>query len=161
MVISDRVAVLRNGRVVQIGAPQELFERPRTRFVAEFIGKTNLIDAVADGPNTVTRGGLRLRVAADGLAPRAPTVVSIRPHQIGLGPCPAPGASGATADANVLAGTLVRASYLGDTVDYQVRLDDTDVVLRIIGPAPARARAGDAVGVTVAPEACVLLPAAD
>src|SRR5436190_3547237 len=49
MVISNRVAVLNRGRVVQIGAAEELYEQPRTRFVAEFIGKTNLIDVVADG----------------------------------------------------------------------------------------------------------------
>jgi iron(III) transport system ATP-binding protein len=159
MVISDRVAVLRDGRLVQVGPPQELFEHPRTRFVAEFIGKTNLIDAVAEGPGTVTRGGLRLRVATDGPAPRAPAVVSIRPHQIALGP--PTGAAAAPAGANVLAGTVVRASYLGETVDYQVRLEGSDVVLRVTGPTPARARPGDAVAVTVPPEACVLLPAAD
>ena len=72
MVISDRVAVIQHGRVAQIGAPHELFERPRTRFVAEFIGKTNLIDAVADAAATVARGRLRLRVAAAGLTPGAP-----------------------------------------------------------------------------------------
>ena len=69
MVISDRVAVLEAGRVVQIGAAEELFERPRTRFVAEFIGKTNLIDGVAASPNTVARGGLRLSVASTDLTP--------------------------------------------------------------------------------------------
>jgi iron(III) transport system ATP-binding protein len=155
MVISDRVAVLREGRVVQAGAPRELFEQPRTRFVAEFIGKTNLIDAVADGPASVARGGLRLRVAADGLTERAPAVVSIRPHQIVLDPAGA----GAPAGPNVLAGSVIRASYLGDTVDYQVRLEGSDVVLRVTGPAPARVRAGELVAVTVPPEACVLLPA--
>jgi iron(III) transport system ATP-binding protein len=155
MVISDRVAVLREGRVVQAGAPRELFEQPRTRFVAEFIGKTNLIDAVADGPASVARGGLRLQVAADGLTPRAPAVVSIRPHQIALGPAGAVGPAGP----NVLAGSVIRASYLGDTVDYQVRLEGSDVVLRVTGPAPARVRAGESVAVTVPPEACVLLPA--
>ena len=161
MVISDRAAVIRNGRVEQIGAPHELFERPRTRFVAEFIGKTNLIDAVADGAGSVARGRLHLRVAADSLTPGAPVVVSIRPHLIALGPPPGPATAGATTGTNVLAGTVVRASYLGDTVDYQVRLNDTDVVLRVTGPAPAHARAGDAVGVTVRPEACVLLPGAE
>src|SRR5712664_1588096 len=156
MVISDRVAVLQEGRVAQIGAPAELFERPRTRFVAEFVGKTNLIDAVADGAGSVTRGALRLRVAADSLAPRAPVVVSIRPHQIALGP---PAREGG--DANVLAGTVVRASYLGNAVDYQVAIDGSDVVLRVIGGAPARSRPGDAVALTVPASACVLLPAAD
>ncbi len=93
MVISDRVAVLRDGRVVQVGPPEELFEHPRTRFVAEFVGKTNLIDAVAAGGGSVARGSVRLRVAADGLTPRAPVVVSIRPHQIALGPPAAPRAT--------------------------------------------------------------------
>jgi iron(III) transport system ATP-binding protein len=159
MVISDRAAVIRNGRVEQIGAPHELFERPRTRFVAEFIGKTNLIDAVADGAGSVARGRLRLRVAADGLIPGTPAVVSIRPHLIALGPradarTPATGG-------NALTGTVLRASYLGDTVDYQIALEESDVVLRVAGPTPARARAGDPVTVAVPAEACVLLPAED
>ena len=61
----------------------------------------------------------------------------------------------------MLAGTVLRASYLGDTVDYQVTLEESDVVLRVTGPTPARARAGDPVSVTVAAESCVLLPADD
>ena len=160
MVISDRVAVLRDGRVAQVGTPEELFERPRSRFVAEFVGKTNLVDAVADGAGAVTRGDLRLRVAADGTAPRTPprtpVVVSIRPHRITLGAPAAPGA-----DVTVLAGTVARASYLGDAVDYQVTIDGSDVVLRVSASAPARSRPGDRVVLTVPAAACVLLPAAD
>jgi ABC-type Fe3+/spermidine/putrescine transport system ATPase subunit len=159
MVISDRAAVLRNGRVEQIGPPHELFERPRTRFVAEFIGKTNLIDAVADGAGSVARGRLRLRVAADGLTPGMSAVVSIRPHLIALGP--RAGAGTPPTGVNALAGTVLRASYLGDTVDYQVGLEESDVVLRVAGPTPARARAGDPVSITVPAESCVLLPADD
>jgi len=159
MVISDRAAVIRNGRMEQVGAPDELFERPHTRFVAEFIGKTNLIDAVADGPGSVARGRLRLRVAADGLTPGTPAVVSIRPHLIALRPRAE--ARTSPAGANPLAGTVLRASYLGDTVDYQVALEESDVVLRVTSPTPARARAGDPVSVTVPADACVLLPAAD
>jgi iron(III) transport system ATP-binding protein len=159
MVISDRVAVLRNGRVVQIGPPAELFEHPRTRFVAEFIGKTNLIDAVADGAGSVARGRLRLRVAAERLTPGAPAVVSIRPHQIALGRRFE--ATTLPVGVNALAGTVIRASYLGDSVDYQIGLDESDVVLRVTGPTPALARAGEPVAVTVPAEACVLLPADD
>src|SRR6266446_2805940 len=58
MVISDRVAVLHRGRVVQVGTAEDLFRRPRTRFVAEF------------------------RLASHGMAPGTPLVVSIRPHEI-------------------------------------------------------------------------------
>src|SRR5437762_829359 len=86
MVISDRVAVLHRGRVVQVGSAEDLFQRPRTRFVAEFIGKTNLVDVVAAEPGVVTRGVLRLLLAAPRLAPGASVVLSIRPHELGLGP---------------------------------------------------------------------------
>ena len=50
MVISDRIAVIQAGRVAQVGTADELFSQPRTRFVAEFIGKTNVVDGVAVGP---------------------------------------------------------------------------------------------------------------
>src|SRR3989440_11221500 len=85
MVISDRIAVLERGRVVQVGAADEIFLRPRTRFVAEFIGRTNVIEGVAESTDALARGGLRLRVAG-GLSPGAPAVVSIRPHDIALAP---------------------------------------------------------------------------
>jgi iron(III) transport system ATP-binding protein len=156
MVISDRVAVLQNGRVAQIGTAEELFERPQTRFVAEFIGRTNLIDGVAAGPATVARGSLRLHVAAADLTSGAAVAVSIRPHQIELAPR---GVSGAlAAETNILAGTVLRASYLGDGVDYQVQLDDCDVILRVAGPPSSRARPGEKVSAIVPAGACVPLP---
>jgi iron(III) transport system ATP-binding protein len=153
MVISDRVAVLHGGRVVQVGTAADLFQRPRTRFVAEFIGKTNLVDTVAAEPGVVTRGALRLRVAAAGLKPGVPVVVSIRPHEITL---VAPGWA-APRDGNILTGVVQRTSYLGDAVDYQVRLNGSDVALRVTAPPPAISRPGETVTLAVAPEACVPL----
>ncbi len=155
MVISDRVAVLQAGRVVQIGTAEELFEQPRTRFVAEFIGKTNLVDGIAEGPNTAARGNLRLRVASGDLEPGAPVVISIRPHQIEM--APSEPTMPTVPDANALTGTVRRASYLGDAVDYQVQLEESDVVLRVTGPAPPHARVGERVSLTIAPAACVPL----
>src|SRR3989441_6727092 len=84
MVISDRVAVLHRGRVVQVGSAEDLFRRPRTRFVAEFIGRTNLVDGRVAEPGVAARGTLRLRLASPGPAPGTPLVVSIRPHEIEL-----------------------------------------------------------------------------
>jgi iron(III) transport system ATP-binding protein len=157
MVISDRVAVLQHGRVVQIGTAEELFDHPRTRFVAEFIGKTNLIDSVAEGTDTVARGSLRLRVASADLTPGAAAVISIRPHQIELTPAAASPPSAAPGD-NVLRGTVLRASYLGDAVDYQVQLAEGDTVLRVAGPTPPRVRPGDSVSVRIPAAACIPLP---
>ena len=84
MVISDRFAVLHRGRVEQVGTAEDLFWRPRTRFVAEFIGRTNLIDAVTAEPGGAVRGALRLRLASREAASATPIVVSNRPHEIEL-----------------------------------------------------------------------------
>jgi iron(III) transport system ATP-binding protein len=157
MVISDRVAVLHRGRVEQVGTAEDLFRRPRTRFVAEFIGRTNLLDAVASEPGVAVRGALRLRLASRDTTSTAAVVVSIRPHEIELvtGDRPAP------VGANVLAGTVQRTSYLGDAVDYQVSVTGTDVVLRVTAPPPARVGPGGSVTLAVAPEACVVLTGGD
>jgi iron(III) transport system ATP-binding protein len=154
MVISDRIAVLQKGRVVQIGTAEDLFQQPRTRFVAEFIGRTNLIDGTAAGPDVVSRGELRLRVATADLVPGSPVTVSIRPHEIGLLSGPAPSA---TPGANVLRGTVQRGSYLGDTVDYQVMIEGSDLVLRVVVPPALRLRPGQAVTLTIAQTASIPL----
>jgi len=156
LVISDRVAVLQHGRVAQIGAAEELFERPRTRFVAEFIGKSNLIEGVAEGPGVMARGRLRLRLATVDVPPGAPVLLAVRPHQIELTPGTA-AREAASAGPNLLEGTVRRASYLGDAVDYEVALDDSDLVLRVAAPTPIRVRAGERVTLAIAPEACVRL----
>ena len=157
MVISDRVAVLNRGRVEQVGTAEDLFRRPRTRFVAEFIGRTNLIDAVTTEPGIAVCGSLRLRLASREAATTAPLVLSIRPHEIELM------TAGRTvpAGANVLTGTVQRTSYLGDAVDYQVQVSGTDLVLRVTSPPPVRVVAGDSVSLVVAPEACVPLAGDD
>ncbi|MBI2161295.1 MAG: ABC transporter ATP-binding protein [Candidatus Rokubacteria bacterium] len=155
MVISDRIAVLQQGRVLQVGTADELFQEPRTRFVAEFIGKTNLVDGVAVAPDTVARGDLRLRVASAGREPGARVAVSIRPHQIEL--VVPPGQGPDVSGTNALRGTVKRASFLGDSVDYEVQVAEGDVVLRVAAPTSQRLRAGESVGLRIDPAACVPL----
>jgi len=161
MVISDRIAVLQGGRVVQAGVADELYARPRTRFVAEFIGRTNLVDAEAVASDTIARGAIRLRLATGGLTPGAPVAVSIRPHEITLGaPGPArpagPDESGESGDANVLAGVVRRVSFLGDQLECQVEVAP-DLVLRVAAPVSTRPRPGEAVALRIPPAACVPL----
>ena len=148
MVISDRVAVLERGRVAQVGTADEIFRRPRTRFVAEFIGRTNVIDGVAVAPDVVERGSLRLRVGAGGLVPGKPVALSVRPHEIELVAADAAGA---------VRGTVERASFLGEAMDYQVRLTDGDLVLRVTAAAAPRRQPGAAVALRIPPGACVPL----
>jgi iron(III) transport system ATP-binding protein len=151
MVISDRVAVLERGRVAQVGTPEDLFRRPRSRFVAEFVGKTNLVEGIVDADRTLARGALRLRVAAGDLKPGAAAVVSIRPHEIRIAPGPPPTGT------NTFAATIRRASYLGTAVDYQVEVPAGDLVLRVTAPVSPRLAPGDAVTLTIDPAACVAL----
>jgi iron(III) transport system ATP-binding protein len=153
LVISDRIAVLDRGRVAQVGTGDELFHQPRTRFVAEFIGKTNVVDGMAVKPDAVAIGRLTLRVASDALVPGAHVALSVRPHQIELMPPDATGSDGA----NVVRGAVQRASFLGETVDYLVAVADSDLVLRVAAPAIARLRPGEAVGLRIARAACVVL----
>src|SRR5262245_39251475 len=154
MVISDRIAVLERGRVVQVGTAPELFEQPRTRFVASFIGRTNLVHATALGPDTIARGELRLKVAAADLTPGSAVAVSIRPHAITLRPsADSPGPAGV----NVLRGRIERAAYLGDAVDYEVTVAGSDVRLRVSTLPGLALRPGDAVALEVPVTACVPL----
>jgi ABC-type Fe3+/spermidine/putrescine transport system ATPase subunit len=124
--------------------------------VAEFIGKTNIVDGVAESPETIRRGGLRLTVASAAWKAGAAATVSIRPHLIELVPAGASAsASGDTIGA--LRGTVRRASYLGEAVDYQVEVEDGGPTLRVWGPSIRRFRAGDAVLLRVPSAACVPL----
>ena len=153
MVISDRIAVLDRGRVAQVGTADELFHQPRTRFVAEFIGKTNVVDGMAVKPDAVAHGPLTLRVAGGALVPGAHVALSIRPHQITLvEPTAAPDPA-----VTLLRGIVQRASFLGETVDYQVAMEGSTLVLRVAAPATRRVAAGEAVGLRIEPAACVVL----
>ena len=157
MVISDRIAVLEHGRVVQVGTAEDLFERPRTRFVAQFIGRTNLVDATVVERGLVARGGLRLRVETGDAKTGDPVAVSIRPHAVTLVPT-ASGPPPRDGDANVLTGIVRRTSYLGAGVDYEVEVDG--VILRVAAHASLRVVPGAAVALVVPVAACRALPEA-
>jgi iron(III) transport system ATP-binding protein len=161
MVTSDRIAVMNAGGIEQVGTPVEIYERPATAFVAGFIGRTNLLrgDMAADG-RVVCAGGVELVTAAGPEhPPGTPVSVSIRPHSIALrsaagdGPGPQPGA----APANVFPGTVTRAAYFGDAMDYQVAIAATATTLRVAGPPAPRFAVDEAVVVRIEPRSCILV----
>jgi iron(III) transport system ATP-binding protein len=160
MVTSDRIAVMRLGALEQVGTPPEIFERPATAFVAGFIGRTNLLPGrVAAGGVVECAGGLRLRVAAGAEpAPGDAVTVSIRPHTIGLANDASPAAPPPDEPGvNRLPGTVARAIYFGDAMDYQVAVTGTETVLRVAaGPEP-RWAVGQKVVVRIAAHRCVLV----
>jgi iron(III) transport system ATP-binding protein len=113
--LSDRVAVMRDGRVVQLGRPRELYERPRTRFVADFVGTNNLIPgrvAALEGDVAVVETALGLlRSRAGEIAVGQPCTVAVRPENLTLGD--------ATGE-NRVRGRVALAAYLGGTLRYDI-----------------------------------------
>ncbi len=116
--LSDRVAVMKDGRVLQVGAPKELYERPRTRFVADFVGTNNLVAGEVlerrDQELVVRTAIGQLRAIPNG-AVAGRCVLAIRPENVALGP-----AAGGATDGNVVRGRVALVSYLGNTLRYDL-----------------------------------------
>ena len=119
LALSHEIAVMSEGRIMQVGSPREIYERPRTRFVADFIGRTNLLDAkviAADGPGhyrlDTVLGELHAS-SVDSLKAGDAVAVSLRPEDIEL-------AEERPQGENVSSGTVSAKVFLGDTVDFQV-----------------------------------------
>ena len=133
-----------------------------TAFVAGFIGRTNLLRGKVVGDGVVEcEGGIRLLTGAGPEHRRGDEVlVSIRPQRIALSPASEalPGRGPMASDrVNLFRGTVTRAIYFGEAMDYQVGLTGTDYVLRVAGDPDARFAIGDAVVARVEAERCVLV----
>lgn len=163
MTLADRIGVMNAGRLAQVAPPRELYETPASRWVAEFVGDVNVIEAeitARDGATLTLWSDAACAISA--VAPRAPAAgkvcVAVRPEKIRL----APRVAGEPAAAfNALPGEVVGHSYLGDVSLYQVKLV-TGALLRAAVTNTARASGGFAVGARVvasfAPDDCMVLP---
>ena len=132
--LSDRIAVMRRGKIEQVGSPREIYDYPNTPFVADFIGDTNLFEGFVesvDGSSVlvVTSGGLKILVAKqESYAPSQQVVVSVRPEKIRLDLEPP------SEGKNYFAGHIEHVMYLGTHVQYVVRLDSTGVMVTVMQP---------------------------
>ena len=150
MVIADHIAVMNQGRIEQVGTPEDIYEHPQTEFVARFIGQTNLLLGTSADKQSVEWAGGALRTNDEAQAPPGSRVaVSIRPHDIALdrhGHAQSNGAGGAdqTGEANLVAGRVLRTHFLGAARDYHVEVDG-GLVLRVVTPPGVRAGAGEGV----------------
>jgi spermidine/putrescine transport system ATP-binding protein len=112
MTMADRIAVMNGGRIEQLGAPSELYETPRTAFVAGFLGVSNLIAGTVVGADRVRlHGGPEVRVPPDALDGRSGEVaVGIRPEKIELG----------DEHENRIDGRIVESAYIGVATQFVV-----------------------------------------
>ena len=145
MAMSDRIAVMNEGKLLQVGPPSEIYERPVSRFVADFIGQTNLLDAtVEDQDHIILTNGDRLR-APNPHPPGTSVAMSLRPEAINIGKL---GSTPTEHEATSLAGHVESVTYLGHAIDYVVKIGWIDLEVR--GDATAgttRFSAGDEVSV--------------
>ena len=141
--MADRVAVMRAGRIVQIGPPQELYTRPATRFVAEFLGETNFVDGQLLGPGPVakirTSAGILLAANVADLPTETPVTCSVRPERIEIAPCNGDQAPDARGQVALIRATIESTTYLGEIRQYVCRLDPQIAwkVSVLSGSAPA------------------------
>jgi spermidine/putrescine transport system ATP-binding protein len=149
LTMSDRIAVMSAGKVEQLGTPEELYERPATRFVADFIGTTNLLRGVvgADG-NVRLASGEPLPCPTTDLVTGAEVELSVRPESIRLVDIETGGAIRANVD---------QAAYLGNTVSYQIRTSGGLLLTVLLPKSGARLSAGTDVAITWAPEDALIL----
>ena len=143
LTLADRIAVIDAGRIIQIGAPEEIFHRPESAFVAGFMGADNALDLIR------TPGGA-LAAAVAG----TPAAERLRAHFRSDAATLASEASGHAADALVLAGVVAQSVYVGHGYRYRVRTDGAEVWVQ----APERVAEGTAATVVVPREALLLFP---
>lgn len=160
--MADRIAVMRSGQIVQMGTPTDLYRRPRTRFVAEFLGQTNIIPATVAGREgdhlsvTAASGPIRAEMPPETTMPEpaagAKVLLSIRPESLRPAPpnTPAP-----------IRGTLVETTYLGEILHRTIELPDkTRVTIAELNPSPAALAQplGSSVALIADPADVVVIP---
>jgi ABC-type Fe3+/spermidine/putrescine transport system ATPase subunit len=129
MTTSDRIAIMSEGRIEQIDDPLTLYNRPKTRYVAEFIGRSNILDGKANGAGVAFAGFDVPAARLNTTAPIATDIFSLRSQNIGLH-----AARPANGDGVILPGSIVDRAFLGETWDYELRVANSDLKLRVTSP---------------------------
>jgi iron(III) transport system ATP-binding protein len=158
LAMSSSVAVMRAGRIEQVGTPREVYEGPTSRFVADFIGTSNFIEGVVEGRDGQTylvrtaEGVLRVRCEAD-YAAGASVAVAARPEHVTIEVEASPNG----ARPNSWRGRVAARAFLGESVDHMVAVGSTEIRVRC-NPSISIPPQTD-VTVTFREDACTLTPA--
>ncbi|MEO8135110.1 MAG: TOBE domain-containing protein, partial [Betaproteobacteria bacterium] len=146
LAVSDRIIVMNQGVIAQMGAPRELYERPASRFIAGFIGEANLVEGVLGADHMLTIGSLTTRTPHADLAP-GPVTVAVRPEAWRIG----------EVSAGALTGTVVKAAYLGGYCEYTIATVQGEQF--VISPdVRALQKTGLEVGLTLGETGIAVLP---
>ena len=134
---------MREGRIEQLASPTEVYSRPATSFVAEFVGLSNRLDGEVRGGEVTVRG--RTLPLVDRGVPDGPVVALVRPEAVTMAP-------DASADSSPLAGTVIAITFLGATSRVTVDLGDTTVLAQLPTSDASELSAGSRVALTIRPD---------
>ena len=143
LAIADRVGVMRDGRLEQLASPTEVYSRPATSFVAEFVGLSNRLEGEVRGGEVVVRGRTLPLVERD--VPDGPAVALVRPEAVTM-------ASHTAQESGPLVGTVIAVTFLGATSRVTVDLGDTTVLAQLSTSDAADLPAGSRVALTIRPD---------
>jgi spermidine/putrescine ABC transporter ATP-binding subunit len=155
--LSDRIAVMNAGRIEQLGAPREVYEQPATRFVADFIGASTVLEGrVVDARTVVLAGGQRVDVRLPrALAAGATVRLVVRPERVSVGAAGSMSAAGGAP--NVMRARIASVMFLGDHSELRLDLDGGGRLLATVS-GPALFQPGDTAIVAVPPDAFLEVP---
>jgi iron(III) transport system ATP-binding protein len=147
MTTADLIAVMNAGKIEQAGSPEDIYDRPRSEFVARFIGASNVIKGKGLDATHVEFAGVALRCVGEPVKAGSAAPVSIRPHDVGIS------VGEPLCAENVLHGTVVRQVFLGDRRDYMVEAKDGSQ-LRVLTQAGESVPPGASVWLHLPPGRC-------
>jgi spermidine/putrescine transport system ATP-binding protein len=145
MTMADSIAIMNSGRVEQLGAPEELYERPRTAFVAGFLGVSNLLQGVVSSNDTVRTQAGEVRVSGGLPVAGSDVAIGVRPEKLRLG----------GDGVNRLSGTVAERAYIGVATQYVVKTPAGPVTVFV--QSSGDAVAGDAVTITWDPKSTFVI----
>lgn len=158
LVLSDRIAILHEGRLVQVGSPEDIYNRPSNRFVAGFIGLTSFVEGTIarvddkDHVTVKTQDNVEIRARASGLNLNQKVTLAIRPEHIEI----CEGEVGPRSpEINLLEGKVMRWAYLGDIIDYRIQVGNW--VLRAHTGTDRVLNPGERVWVAFSPDRVTLI----
>jgi putative spermidine/putrescine transport system ATP-binding protein len=147
MELGDRIVVMRKGVIAQVGTPRDIYFAPASRFVAEFVGAANILEAAVVDGQLILPGG---RLAVAGAADTGAAVAMVRPETIRI----------VSANGASLRGVVDSVSFIGDRQRIVVS-GASDKPMVVDAPNQSAIKAGDPVGLSIAPDAVRLLPRED
>jgi iron(III) transport system ATP-binding protein len=157
LALSHEIAVMNEGRIQQIGSPRDIYERPGSAFVADFVGSTNFLDGSVLGPDGDGRYRVRTEIgdltvlATEPLRADDKVLLSVRPEDVDL-------AESRPEGTNVREGKVDQKVFLGECVDFQVKLGERTLLSR--RHPSLRTPIGHPIFVRLDPDKCVALKAA-